>query len=120
MIIRTDAVVVTCIDYRLQPLLDEWIKTQLGYGNYNRVAFGGSVKNWDTVFSQIEMSRRVHSVNRVILINHQDCRAYGAEDSYERHLHDLRQARDSVLERIPDVAVELYYLWLDGRFERVD
>lgn len=118
--IRTDALVVTCIDYRLQHMLDTWIKQHLGYGNYNRVALAGGVKNWDVIFTQIEMSRRVHHITRVVLINHEDCRAYGETESYEHHLSDLRQARENVQAHFPDLRVELYYLSLDGRFERVE
>lgn len=118
--IRTDALVVTCLDYRLQEMLDKWIHENVGYGNFNRVALGGSVKNWDVIFSQVEMSRRVHNINRVVLINHEDCRAYGEEGNYERHNHDLKAAKDYILERFPDMNVELYHLWLDGRFEPIE
>lgn len=117
--IRTDALVITCIDYRIQEMLDNWIREHVGYGHFNRVALGGSVKNWDVIFSQIEMSRRVHSITKVVLINHEDCRAYGEAGNYERHLSDLRQAREKVHEQFPDMNVELYYLSLDGQFERV-
>ncbi len=118
--IRTEALVVTCLDYRLQEMLDGWIREHVGYGNYNRVALGGCVKNWEVIFSQVEMSRRVHSINRVVLINHEDCRAYGDDSHYERHCHDLRAARAHILEVFPDMKVEIYHLWLDGRFEAVE
>lgn len=120
MTIQTEAVVITCIDYRLQPILDAWLQENVGYGNYNRVAFAGSVRNWDLIFTQIELSKRVHNIQRVILMNHEDCRAYGSEDNRERHEHDLRAARAAVLERMPEMAVELYYVYLDGRVEQVE
>src|SRR5690606_21437499 len=109
------ALVVTCFDFRLQALLDPWLLENLGHGNYNRVALAGAVKNWDIIFSQIELSKRFHHINRLLLINHEDCRAYGAESHYERHCHDLRQSRQRTLEHFPDLSVELYHLWLDGR-----
>lgn len=118
--IYAEALVVTCFDYRLQELLDPWIHEHLGPNNYNRVALAGAVKNWDIIFNQVELSKRFHDIQRVIFINHEDCRAYGAEGNYERHQHDLRQARERVRERFPDLKVELYHLWLDGRFEPIE
>lgn len=119
-VVQTEALVVTCIDYRLQALLDPWLAATIGHGNYNRVSFGGAVKNWDVIFTQVEMSKRVHKIKQVVLINHQDCRAYGNEDSHERHCHDLRAARDAIVARFPDLEVALYYLWLDGRYEPIE
>jgi carbonic anhydrase len=118
--IHTEAVVITCIDYRLQPILDRWLQEHLGYGNYNRVALAGSVKNWDVIRTQIDLSRRVHSITRVVLMNHEDCRAYGDQDSPRVHFHDLRAARERVLEQYPDMAVDLYYVHLDGQVDRVE
>lgn len=117
--IGCEVLVVTCIDYRLQALLDPWLKETIGHGNYNRVSLAGSVKNWDVIFTQVELSKRIHKIKKVVLINHQDCRAYGEEDRYERHVHDLQQARASIKERFPDLEVTLYYLSLDGRFDRI-
>ena len=118
--IHTDAVVITCIDYRLQPILDSWLQEHLGYGNYNRVALAGSVKNWDMVSPQIDLSRRVHGITRVVLMNHEDCRAYGDQDSPEAHARDLRAARERVLAQYPDMTVDLYYVHLDGNVEKVE
>lgn len=114
------AVVVTCMDFRLHEFLDRWLVAHVGYGQFDRVCLAGSVKNWDTVLPQIVLSRRLHDSHRVILINHEDCGAYGASGSRERHASDLRLARQSVLDQFPGAEVELYYATLDGNVERID
>jgi carbonic anhydrase len=118
--LQCDAVVVTCKDFRLQRYLDEWLRDTVGYGNYDRVSLAGGVKNWKFVFDAIQLAHRLHNIRRVILINHEQCGAYGAESTPERHTHDLREARQAIHDRYPSFRVDLYYLTLDGRFERID
>jgi carbonic anhydrase len=114
-----DAAVVACIDFRFQRFLDRWLETNLGYEKYDRIGFAGGVKSWETVLGQIELSKKLHHINRVILINHEDCGAYGAAGTRELHEHDLRTARQALLENFPDLKVDLYYVTLSGGFDRV-
>jgi carbonic anhydrase len=114
-----DAFAVMCMDFRFQRYFDEWLLKNLGHGNYDRVSFAGGVKSWDIIFSQLEISKRLHHSKKVVLINHEDCGAYGAEDSPERHASDLRNAREKVLQAFPDSEVLLLYCRLDGEMETV-
>jgi carbonic anhydrase len=115
-----DVIVVTCIDFRFQPVLSEWLNETLEPGSYDRVALAGGVKNWPVVMAQIEIARRLHNVRRVVLVNHEDCGAYGAEGTHERHITDLRAARDQVRAAYPSVDVDLYFARLDGSIEAID
>jgi carbonic anhydrase len=89
------------------------------YGNYDRVSLAGGVFDFAYVLKQVEISSRLHSIKKVILINHEDCGAYGAEGNPERHAADLRQAQKKIKEQFPHRQVELYYLHLTGIFEAV-
>lgn len=114
-----EAIVVTCIDFRFQRLFERWLHENFDSRYYDRVAYAGGVLNWDIVFPMIEFAQKAHRVKRVILVNHEDCRAYGDAGTPERHVHDLREARKRVLQAFPDVTVELYYARLAGYMERV-
>ena len=118
--LRCDAVVVTCKDFRIQRYIDEWLRDNIGYGNFDRVSFAGGVNNWDLISGAIDLAVRLHSIHRVVLINHENCGAYGIESSPERHAADLRAARAAVRAKYPDFTVDLYYLELDGTFVRID
>jgi carbonic anhydrase len=119
MTLTCDALVVMCIDFRFQQAFDHWLQENLGHGRYDRVGFAGGVKEWDKVFSQIEVARRLHTVKKVILVNHEDCGAYGESDSKGQHVTDMKVARQRVLEHYPDMDVAMYYATLDGTLERV-
>lgn len=71
------AVVVTCIDFRFQKFIEEWVNINVGPGQYDRVSWAGAVFNLETVLGQIEISHRLHHIKQVILVNHEDCGAYG-------------------------------------------
>ncbi|MBT3336928.1 MAG: hypothetical protein HN855_00370 [Anaerolineae bacterium] len=116
----TDAIVVHCIDFRFQKYINNWISENIGEENYDRLSIAGSVFDFETVFKQVQLSGRLHEIKKAIFINHEDCGAYGTEGNKERHAADLCAAREGLDERCArDLAVELYYLHLDGEFERV-
>lgn len=115
----TDAVVVHCIDFRLQKFLDPWLQQRFGHGAYDRVSLAGSVLEFDFVMRQIEIADRLHKIKKVILINHEDCGAYGDTGSYERHKEDLGKAKKRLGNEFGHLDVEIYYLYLDGAFEQL-
>ncbi len=113
------ALIATCIDFRLQEAINNWIAQNFAPKTFDRVALGGGVKNLETILGQIEIAHRLHHIKKVVLINHEDCGAYGAESTPEKHTQDLREAKAKVKQTYPDLEVETYYLHLDGTFEPV-
>jgi carbonic anhydrase len=113
------AVVVTCIDFRFQKFIDTKISENLGERNHDRVAWAGGVKDWDNVMNQIDISKRLHDISEVVLMNHEECGAYGEAGTPEKHSEDLKAAREEVLKKYPEMDVKLFYVHLDGTFEQV-
>lgn len=114
-----DAVAITCIDFRFQNFLEDWLHENIGQNNYDRVALAGGVFNFDEIAKQVEISHRLHAVKKIILVNHEDCGAYGKEGTKEKHVADLTQAATKLLETFPNLKIETYYLHLDGTIEMV-
>lgn len=114
-----DALVVSCIDFRLQAQLDAWLSSVLGYGRYDRVALAGGVKDRGTVLAQVALAARLHGIRLVLLLNHEDCGAYGAEGTPDRHRADLRAIQRRIQAELPDLVVVLGYVQLDGAFIHV-
>lgn len=113
-----EAVVITCIDFRLQDYINGWIGQNLGSRNHDRVALAGGVKDWEIVLNQIKISKMLHDIKKVVLINHEDCGAYGEEGTLEKHTQDLQNASDQIKKNF-DLAVDSYFLTLDGNFQQV-
>lgn len=114
-----DALVVTCIDFRFQDYINNWISKNIPTKSYDRVALSGGVKNLETILGQLEISKKLHDIKKVILINHEDCGAYGESGTLEKHAENLKNAAKKIKETHPDLEVEAFYLHLDGTFESI-
>jgi len=119
MSLHCETLVVHCIDYRLQGFLNKWLESNLPAQSYDRVAIAGGVNDVFYVIRQVDVAVRLHSIRKVLLINHEDCGAYGAEGNYGRHKSDLQEAERKIKALFPDLDVETFYLHLDGAFEEI-
>lgn len=115
------AIVVSCMDFRLRKSIGAFIKSHniKEYG-FDRVAIAGGVKNTAFVLDQVELSRKLHHIHDVYLINHEDCGAYGAEGTFEKHKADLLLAKEIISRKFPKLNVTTLYLKLDGTMVDVE
>jgi len=114
-----NALVVACIDFRFQKYIKDWLGKNFQNKTYDYVGFAGSTKNLETIVGQLDISVRLHHVKEVVLIHHEECGAYGAESTHDRHAEDLNKAKKTIMEKCPDLSVSLFYLHLDGEFEKI-
>jgi len=116
--------IVHCIDFRLQKAINKWLEGQDLIGNIDRISIAGGVKNQDFVLEQLSVSVRLHGIERVILVNHEDCGAYGPEASAdsqketEQHSRDLAAMEQLIRNNFPNIAVEKYFLRLSGEITK--
>jgi carbonic anhydrase len=118
-VIHCDALVVHCMDYRLQKFLQPWITVRFGYDNFDIISLAGGVHDYEMVLKYVQLAAQIHTINTVCLINHEDCRAYGREGTYKRHKHDLLETGVKIRALFPHLRVETFYLHLDGTFESI-
>ncbi|KKQ59961.1 hypothetical protein A3B42_04915 [Candidatus Daviesbacteria bacterium RIFCSPLOWO2_01_FULL_38_10] len=116
---QAEALIATCIDFRLQEAINNWIAQNFSPKTFDRVALAGGVKNLGIILNQIDIACRLHHIKKVVLINHEDCGAYGQEGTEEKHTEDLKIAKQKILSQFPELQVETYYLKLDGTFKMV-
>jgi carbonic anhydrase len=134
----TEAVLLTCMDFRL---MDEIARYMEGRGLANRydhlILAGASLgaltekyPAWgQTFWAHLQLSRELHHVKRLIVIDHRDCGAYkalvGADLAKDpvaetkRHGEQLRRFRAEAQTRQPGLEVETLLMALDGSVEAV-
>jgi carbonic anhydrase len=133
---RCRACLLYCIDFRLHDHLERFlIDRGLRESGSDVVRVAGSALQLahpesdherEFVLGQLEASRRLHDVEEIYLVNHENCGAYGMRSSPESaseldtHREDLRRARAVLRERLPDVAVSTFFQWLDGSLTVID
>lgn len=115
------AVIVHCMDFRLQNAINQFIEQ---FAPYDEVSIAGAAKKFigddvkitEYLLSELRLSHDLHNVNKVILINHHDCGAYGGVASFanlevekRQHENDLKQAAKLIAEKL-EVEVKAYFM----------
>ncbi len=135
------AIVIHCSDPRFQKAFADFIRTELGLGDgeYIPLVISGGIaslseplklpKEFKFMKERIELFlERFHSIKRIILINHEDCRHYDELKSVlgrlflqrvqswgEKQVNDLKTVSKMLLDyAVPGLKVELYYAHLCG------
>lgn len=114
-----DALIVSCIDFRFQKYIQKWLAKNLKNKDYDYIGYAGGTKDLKTIMNQLDISVRLHKINQVVLIHHEDCGAYGKESTPQRHTQDLLKAKKQVQKLHPQLQVNPYYVLLNGKFEKV-
>lgn len=116
-----NSLVLHCIDFRFGTAIKQFLETERHLGDCDIVSLAGAAKNIvnpaspsDAEFAlrQIDISKRLHNINNVILINHTDCGAYGGRSAFAsreeedtKHATDLAEAKKIILDRFPGLEV---------------
>jgi hypothetical protein len=127
------SLILHCIDFRFGSAIKQWMHEQEILDDCDMVAAAGAAKQIvDPVefscskfmLDQIGISVRLHETKRIILMNHMDCGAYGGHDTFvsldeeeAKYINDMRKAKAMVVDRFPDVVVELWLADIDSHGE---
>ncbi|HET7876986.1 MAG TPA: carbonic anhydrase [Methylomirabilota bacterium] len=133
-----EALLLTCMDYRLMDEVERYMGRR-GLGDkYDHVVLAGASLGaltekypaWGRTFwDHLDLALKLHAIRRVIVIDHRDCAAYklilGEDLARDRaretgvHVRQLRQLRGEIRTKHPKLEVELLLMALDGRVEAV-
>lgn len=118
------AIVVHCIDFRFQAAIDNWLQERGLTGDCDRAGHAGSCKDivediTSSVSRDIDVAINLHSVDKIILLHHTDCGAYGGAqpDDQNFHANQLRLAAEKLASKYPSITIEkwLAVLAADGQ-----
>jgi len=116
--------VLTCIDFRFWRETLEFIEKELKLTTFDFPSLPGSakavnecVKDGDLAMSCISVPCDLHHVKKVVIVNHEDCGAYGGSGKFngdkdaEQAFHEmeLKKAKDVILKKYPEKEVVLVY-----------
>lgn len=118
-----DAVVLTCIDFRFWRETLEFIEKELGIRNFDFPSLPGSAKainecmgEGDLAFKCIGVPCELHHAKKIVIVNHEDCGAYGGSGEFETreeeqkfHESELQKAKNKLSEKYPDKEYILIY-----------
>jgi len=127
---RADACVVSCFDARFELVTRKFLKKRaIWWADPLKIAggakaFASPAEESDRSFAlgQVMTSMRLHGTNRVMLMVHSDCGAYGGLQAFDRdeqreaahHESELRNAAEFLRSNIPAIEIECYYFKFNG------
>ncbi len=133
---KYDAMVLSCIDPRFQEPVSKYTAGRKLTGKYSQFTIAGAsigvvapaFKEWHKTFwDNLGASIQLHSIDKVIVINHRDCGAakiaYGdaavanAAAETKTHRDALAEFRKQLAVRHPKLGVETGLMALDGKLE---
>lgn len=131
---QCDAAIVWCFDNRFDLGFRKFLK-RIGIVNSDPIKIAGGAKGLaapardverEFVIEQIRTSMRLHGTTRVILMLHSDCGAYGglaggfqgdARAEADHHKVELRRAAANLVQAIPGLDVQAYFVDFEGVWE---
>lgn len=136
---NVEALVLSCMDFRLVNEVGFLLNEHGLVNRYDQVILAGATLGvatdkypaWaETFWSHLDLAIKLHSVRRVIAVNHRDCGAfklvYGKDygqlpdEETEVHTKVMTDFRDQVTRKQPGIEVELLLMWLDGHVQPID
>jgi carbonic anhydrase len=135
---HAEALVLTCMDYRLVDDDVKFFDAKHFTGEYDQISLAGASlagvsdkfpSSNAAVWDHVGIAKTLHHINKVIVVDHRDCGAYkvafgdkfAAERAAEtaQHKEVMAAFKAMLAKKHPDLGVEFYLMALDGSAEAI-
>ncbi len=107
------------MDFRLESAIESYMSDNDLTNDTDVISIAGAAKDLNdgsmggAVESQLSLSKKLHDINCITLMNHTDCGGYGGRDAFdsreaewENHVEALKTAETYLKGTYPDVAIK--------------
>lgn len=130
------AMVLSCMDPRFQPKIFNYLKKRNLSGQYSAFTIAGAAvgvthlkfKKWHNVFFEnLSASIQLHKIDKLIVINHQDCGAAKIANSkkefnnkVETNIHKVsfKKLKSSLRKKFPKLKIEFNVMALNNSIKK--
>jgi len=130
------AMVLSCMDPRFQPKIFNYLKKRKLSGQYSAFTIAGAAvgvthskfKKWHRVFFEnLSASIQLHKIDKLIVINHQDCGAAKIANSkkefnnkVETNIHKVsfKKLKSSLRKKFPKLKIEFNVMALNNSIKK--
>ena len=126
---KCEALVLMCIDFRFREQMQEKLQKK-GLKNYDLLAYPGaslclsSAANpaQKPLLDAINISKNLHDTKKVVIVEHEDCGAYGGSSSFESLDDEIAAHKEKLTLAVKAIEAEIglpcigYFAKLDGEF----
>ncbi len=132
---KFQAMVLSCIDPRFQPIVYNYLKKKKLNGKYSAFTIAGSAigvtdykfKKWRKSFwDNFETSIKLHNIKKLIVINHRDCGAaklingkkeFSKTNETKVHRNSFQKIKKIFRKKYPKLKIELKLISLNNEVE---
>jgi carbonic anhydrase len=133
---QAEALLLSCIDYRLPGKIARYMEGRGLAANYDHVILAGAslgVTNslypqWGQSFwDHLDLAIKLHGIRRVIILDHRECGSYrvifgtnlSGDAEMTQHTHELHRLAREIGGTYPHLDVETLLMALDGSVEAI-
>tara|TARA_X000000950_G_scaffold239430_1_gene292015 strand:+ start:62 stop:478 length:417 start_codon:yes stop_codon:yes gene_type:complete len=132
---KYQAMVLSCMDPRFQPIVFNYLKKRKLSGKYSSFTIAGSAigvtvnkfKKWHKTFwDNFETSVKLHNIKKLIVINHQDCGAakiingkkdFSSTNETKVHKNSFKKIKKIFKKKYPKLKIELKLIFLNRKIQ---
>lgn len=105
---KCKALVISCIDFRFISKIRDFLVKEGLKDNYDLITIPGAALSIEKAASSIITSLNLHDPDEIYIFDHEDCGAYGSDNSKETHEKNLRKANEILLQGNPDKKINIF------------
>lgn len=111
---KARALAIHCIDFRFQNGTQQRLE-ELGLTDgFDRISWPGTSKDSENVINAATLSIKLHDPDEVFIIEHEDCGAYGEDNSTETHKQNAEKLANALKEIKPSLKITPLIATFDG------
>ena|SRR3989344_9277306 len=97
---------IGCTNLRFQKIVDQDLQIRSHYGEFDRISWPGASQDFENVKKSALISLKLHDPDRTIIYEHEDCGAYGDNNSETAHKSNATKLKKALLKEKPQLQVE--------------
>lgn len=136
---KAKAVVISCMDFRFQESLKNYLEDKGLIGESDRIIIAGASRDFvcpvneqfkNYVWTQLDLSLKLHDPEIVMVVDHQDCGGYAqdgtiakgisVDEDRKAHEHYLAELKQEFNNKYPQKEIRFFYMPLDGGVEVIN
>src|SRR3990167_3904607 len=105
---KAKALRIKCIDWRFSEIIENDSQARGLNGNSDDISWPGASKDFDNVSRAAYISLKLHDPDQVYIYEHEDCGAYGEDNSEDSHRKNAYKLKVFLQEKKPSVKVNTF------------
>ena len=111
---KTEALAIHCIDFRFQDQIQEHLEYVQSLKDFDRISWPGASKDFDNVSRAADISLKLHDPDQVYIYEHEDCGAYGKDNSEDSHRKNAYKLKAYLEEKKTGIQVSTFMATFSG------